>query len=379
MSNVKPDPTPPPIQGRMLASSSQGVVESEPASLKDMFKEAVASSAAPPTKAPPPLPLPPRPDLSGRADVMSQRTMATAPRPVLSTPAGGSTSSFAATGADLSGRADVVPQHTTSVHRSVLATPASSAPSVFSSGGAVKSMESLQAPTLVSSLSHQPTTIKPTTVAGSTATTTTASVVEPPARPLSTTVPLFHAAPPTTSSSPWALSGLAGGPVRVFGGGKGGNSGRSPNVAAAAPGSGNKPTPPTVPPRPIGSPARPQAASSNEIQYEISDKESSGSSSDEDEENDKPRKNVPNWAKGTELRDALERQYVAGPSRLDPDEIFPEIPSCDPLEEIFKDAMNRNKNKNAGFRPRGSSAIWVKDGLTKGEKLAYRKAMGWDR
>jgi hypothetical protein len=37
------------------------------------------------------------------------------------------------------------------------------------------------------------------------------------------------------------------------------------------------------------------------------------------------------------------------------------------------------QQKTKGFRPRGSSAIWVKDGLNKAEKLAYRKAMGWER
>jgi len=212
------------------------------------------------------------------------------------------------------------------------------------------------------------------------------------ARPLSVNpnpVPLFHAPPSTAaSSSPWALSGLAaGGPSRVFGGGKGGNSGAAMAAAAAAAATGSAGRSPASSALPQAQ-ARPATTSPAQrpqtMQYEISDKESSGGSSDDDDDNDdddddesKPRKHVPNWAKGNELRDALEKQYVT--SKLDPDEIFPEQTSCEPLEEIFKDAALQKLKKNQGFRPRGSSAIWTKDGLSKTEILAYRKAMGLER
>ena len=43
------------------------------------------------------------------------------------------------------------------------------------------------------------------------------------------------------------------------------------------------------------------------FQYEISDKESESENSSDEE--DKPKKNVPAWAKGVELREALELQY----------------------------------------------------------------------
>ena len=41
---------------------------------------------------------------------------------------------------------------------------------------------------------------------------------------------------------------------------------------------------------------------------------------------------IPAWARGPQLREALEKQF--GPNRLDPDTIFPEVHTCD-LEDIF--------------------------------------------
>lgn len=42
---------------------------------------------------------------------------------------------------------------------------------------------------------------------------------------------------------------------------------------------------------------------------------------------------IPSWAKGPALTEALEKQYSGG-HQLDPDSIFPEVFSCD-LEAIF--------------------------------------------
>ena len=42
---------------------------------------------------------------------------------------------------------------------------------------------------------------------------------------------------------------------------------------------------------------------------------------------------IPSWAKGSALSEALTKQYSTG-HQLDPDTIFPEVFSCD-LEAIF--------------------------------------------
>lgn len=108
-----------------------------------------------------------------------------------------------------------------------------------------------------------------------------------------------------------------------------------------------------------------------ECNYIISDKEDSDEeiSEEEDDGDDKPKKNVPNWARGVELRQALERQYKE-PHNFDPDKIFPEIRAPD-LETIFD--MSKRKKK---VRPRGSSAQWHHDDLTAMEKEEWRKEHG---
>ena len=70
--------------------------------------------------------------------------------------------------------------------------------------------------------------------------------------------------------------------------------------------------------------------------YQIDDRESSGESgSGTDEEADKEKqKRIPEWARGTQLREALERQYGMHGTPVDPDEIFPEVQTCS-LEAIF--------------------------------------------
>ncbi|CAM9653720.1 unnamed protein product [Choristocarpus tenellus] len=101
----------------------------------------------------------------------------------------------------------------------------------------------------------------------------------------------------------------------------------------------------------------------------MSDRE--GSSSDEsDSEGEsrqkRPKKRVPDWARGTPLRRALERQYSG--IQLDPDSIFPEVLSCD-LEAIFQ--ANRKR-----YAKRGSSANWGPDRITPQEVLAYKRSVG---
>lgn len=61
---------------------------------------------------------------------------------------------------------------------------------------------------------------------------------------------------------------------------------------------------------------------------------SSGSGTDEEAEQEKQQR-IPDWARGTQLREALERQYgFGGHTPMDPDAIFPEVQTCS-LEEIF--------------------------------------------
>jgi len=113
-------------------------------------------------------------------------------------------------------------------------------------------------------------------------------------------------------------------------------------------------------------------------EYQIEDRESSDdeSGTDNDEENaNKKKQNVPEWARGAKLKEALERQYgLNGSVPMDPDLIFPEVQKTCSLEEIFgaKEGVNRKYNH------RSSSAHWDADELTLVEKRAYRKHMGYD-
>lgn len=104
--------------------------------------------------------------------------------------------------------------------------------------------------------------------------------------------------------------------------------------------------------------------------YEMSDREETDSdSSDYDSEDDKPRKKIPKWAQKQNLIPALERQFIDGPGRGDPDEIFPEVSTCN-LELVFD-------QKKARYKKRTSSANWTKDKVTVAEKLVYKRKMGF--
>ncbi len=106
--------------------------------------------------------------------------------------------------------------------------------------------------------------------------------------------------------------------------------------------------------------------------YEISDREGSNSDdSDSEAENDK-QKRIPTWAVGANLLQALEEQYhgqVDG-KRVDPDDIFPEVQSCD-LVAIF------GYKKADKYRSRKSSGNWTADHVTAAEKLVYKREMGF--
>lgn len=116
------------------------------------------------------------------------------------------------------------------------------------------------------------------------------------------------------------------------------------------------------------------------VQYEIEDRDDSddsGSGTDDDDEADQKKKKqqsqIPEWARGVNLRDALERQYgLNGHTAVDPDEIFHEVQSCS-LEAIFgcREGLTRKYNS------RSSSAHWDADQITLVEKRAYRKHMGF--
>lgn len=107
--------------------------------------------------------------------------------------------------------------------------------------------------------------------------------------------------------------------------------------------------------------------------YEISDREDSETDDSESEsENSKPKKKIPDWATRPNLMVALEQQYSGKGQqgqRIDPDDIFPEVQSCD-LEAIFG-------NKKSKYRTRNSSGNWTKDRVTVAEKLVYKREMGF--
>jgi hypothetical protein len=65
---------------------------------------------------------------------------------------------------------------------------------------------------------------------------------------------------------------------------------------------------------------------------ESSDDEGDGSGTDDDEAD---KKQIPEWARGAKLREALEKQYgLNGHTAVDPDLIFPDVQTCS-LEDIF--------------------------------------------
>lgn len=82
---------------------------------------------------------------------------------------------------------------------------------------------------------------------------------------------------------------------------------------------------------------------------------------------------MPEWAKGTQLKEALDRQFgLSGGLPMDPDAIFHEVQTCS-LEEIF----GAKAGKSGQYSKRTSSAHWDKDELSVVEKRNYRQQMGY--
>eukprot|EP00557_Chaetoceros_sp_GSL56_P002862 CAMPEP_0176503268 /NCGR_PEP_ID=MMETSP0200_2-20121128/15268_1 /TAXON_ID=947934 /ORGANISM="Chaetoceros sp., Strain GSL56" /LENGTH=538 /DNA_ID=CAMNT_0017902539 /DNA_START=1994 /DNA_END=3610 /DNA_ORIENTATION=+ len=103
--------------------------------------------------------------------------------------------------------------------------------------------------------------------------------------------------------------------------------------------------------------------------YEISDRDESDSGAESDEHENSPQKKIPKWAQKQNLIPALERQFLDGPNKMDPDTIFPEVSTCD-LEAIF----GRKKER---YLKRKSTGDWRKDRVTASEKLVYKRKMGF--
>jgi hypothetical protein len=112
----------------------------------------------------------------------------------------------------------------------------------------------------------------------------------------------------------------------------------------------------------------PSAEKRPEDNYDMSDKDGSSDSDSQDEEG-KPRKRIPDWARAPQLEDALRSQF--GENLCDPDHIFraPTTSSCD-LEAVFM----RPKDS---YRVRRSTGDWQRDRLTEPEVEKYRKDMGF--
>jgi hypothetical protein len=115
------------------------------------------------------------------------------------------------------------------------------------------------------------------------------------------------------------------------------------------------------------------------VEYIIEDRADSDSdASATDDENDakanKPKPVIPEWAKGPNLKLALEKQYgFNGHTCIDPDTIFDEVHSCS-LEEIF----GQREGKCGRYAARTSSAKWDADKLSLTDKRRYRSQMGYD-
>ncbi|KAI5062284.1 hypothetical protein GOP47_0022823 [Adiantum capillus-veneris] len=103
----------------------------------------------------------------------------------------------------------------------------------------------------------------------------------------------------------------------------------------------------------------------NEIQsYEISPYKSSS----DDEDDDKPKKPVPLWArKENLLQQLLWQQHV------NPDRIFSSAKTCS-LAEIFGTTGSRRRKD---FTKRSASGDWLDDNVTWKEELDYKNAMGY--
>lgn len=104
------------------------------------------------------------------------------------------------------------------------------------------------------------------------------------------------------------------------------------------------------------------------LSYEMTDEEYD--SEDEEEEEDRrmqEQKQIPEWARSTNLQKALEIQF-RDDYPIDPDELFGEVQTCN-LEAIFGKGLSKYRKK------RNSSGDWTKDRVTTAEKKRYKEIM----
>ena len=159
----------------------------------------------------------------------------------------------------------------------------------------------------------------------------------------------------------------------------GGAKATAPKVVRAAPSSSNlksaagkgkapvrEPSeqPPAKPSRATlaqpGPPAEPPRVASESI--ELPDINSEYSDSDDE---DRPKRDLPDWAQSPDIAAALQQQ-----STINPDDIFGRIGPLR-MEEIFRTRQSR-------FRARTSSANWTgTDELTAEEEREYARRMGF--
>ena len=92
------------------------------------------------------------------------------------------------------------------------------------------------------------------------------------------------------------------------------------------------------------------------------------SDSDESDDEGRPAKPVPQWARSKNLNRQLRAQLSA-----DPDEIFKAHETTCSLDEVFS---TTGKSKPC-YKRRGSSGNWLEDRVTWKEEWFYKKAMGY--
>jgi hypothetical protein len=97
------------------------------------------------------------------------------------------------------------------------------------------------------------------------------------------------------------------------------------------------------------------------LSYEISPYKSGSDSENEDE---RPRKPVPAWARSDALAPVLYEQ-----AKADPDDIFLNPVKTCSLSDVFQCAGNKKRD----FARRGSSGNWEEDQLTKDEEAQFKR------
>lgn len=135
----------------------------------------------------------------------------------------------------------------------------------------------------------------------------------------------------------------------------------------------NKPTfsQPTKKPSPKKVEMKPLSPMQTYVMSDREEESDSESDSDDEYERQRPKKTIPEWAQKANLHRALERQFADGPNRLDPDQIFGEVLTCN-LEEIFD-------KKKSRYQRRTSSGNWKQDHVSLSEKMAYKRTMGYSK